>query len=294
MSNLLNLLSLSLGTRCLKKTTATLYCVSDVIKTILSSCSCMDEDMIPHISKLPTNRIQNILKPIKGVIFDVDGTLTVPGLINYKRIHEKANIPIGEDIVPYIRSHYSGEEYQRAMKIVEEEELLGQKNVQLQPGADELIHLLNCLGIRVALLTRNSQRCLENTLCLFTSKIDLAYSRDIQPSKPNVDPFVRIGNEWSVPCESLLLAGDHLDDFIAALALSSRSCYVRPHYDTSNPATSHKPQLVHNNALSLANCQQCPPYIMEYKRTHNYYVPDLVVDSISELCQAWYNVSQSL
>ena len=39
----------------------------------------MDEDMIPHISKLATNRIQNILKPIKGVIFDVDGTLTVPG-----------------------------------------------------------------------------------------------------------------------------------------------------------------------------------------------------------------------
>ena len=36
--------------------------------------------------------------------------------------------------MPYIRSHYSGEEYQRAMKIVEEEELLGQKNVQLQPG----------------------------------------------------------------------------------------------------------------------------------------------------------------
>lgn len=56
------------------------------------------------------------------------------GLINYKRIHEKANIPIGEDIVPYIRSHYTGEEYQRAMKIVEEEELLGQQNVQLQPG----------------------------------------------------------------------------------------------------------------------------------------------------------------
>ena len=85
-----------------------------------------------------------------------------------------------------------------------------------------MIHLLNCLGIRVALLTRNSQKCLENTLCLFTSKIDLAYSRDFQPSKPNVDPFLRIGNEWSVPCESLLLAGDHLDDFVAALG----DCWV--------------------------------------------------------------------
>lgn len=80
-----------------------------------------------------------------------------------------------------------------------------------------MIHLLNSQGIRVALLTRNSQKSLENTLRLFTSKIDLAYSRDIQPSKPNVDPFLRICSEWNVPCESLLLAGDHLDDFIAAL-----------------------------------------------------------------------------
>lgn len=39
----------------------------------------MDADMIPHISRLSAVRIKDILSPIKGVVFDVDGTLTIPG-----------------------------------------------------------------------------------------------------------------------------------------------------------------------------------------------------------------------
>lgn len=58
-------------------------------------------------------------------------TLSV-GLINFKRIREGANVPIGYDIFPYIRSHYQGEDYAKAMKVVEEEELKAQQNVKLQ------------------------------------------------------------------------------------------------------------------------------------------------------------------
>lgn len=58
----------------------------------------------------------------------------VLGLINFKRIRERARVPIGQDIFPYILSHYKGEEYKRAMEAVEEEELLAQKDLRLQPG----------------------------------------------------------------------------------------------------------------------------------------------------------------
>ena len=56
------------------------------------------------------------------------------GLINFRSIRQRARIPDGEDIVPYILSHLSGEEYERAMQIVEEEEMIGQRNLRLQPG----------------------------------------------------------------------------------------------------------------------------------------------------------------
>ena len=150
------------------------------------------------------------------------------GLINFKRIHEDANVPIGVDIFPYIRSHFTGDEYKKAMEVVEREELKAAANIQLQPGrndakrwsfvgADELICFLNSRGIRVGLLTRNSKKSLDKTISLFSGKVDLAFSREIQPSKPHVTPFVRMADEWGIPCESLLLAGDHLDDFIPAL-----------------------------------------------------------------------------
>ena len=71
----------------------------------------------------------------------------------------------------------------------------------------------------MGLLTRNSQRSLENTIKLFHGKIDLALSREVQPSKQNVDPFLRFCEAWSIPQNSLLLAGDHLDDFIPALGI---------------------------------------------------------------------------
>lgn len=44
------------------------------------------------------------------------------------------------------------------------------------------------------------------------------------------------------------------------------------------------------NGLSLQNCQQLPDYIEEYKKNHDYYIPDIVVDSIAELYQAWRNI----
>ena len=156
----------------------------------------------------------------------------------------------------------------------------------------------------MGLLTRNSQRSLENTIKLFHGKIDLALSREVQPSKPNVDPFLRFCEAWSIPQNSLLLAGDHLDDFIPALgiirgslrwvALCSRSCYVEPHYNTSDPTACHKPKLMDENGLSLANCMQAPSYIVEYRKSHKYYIPDIVVDNINELCQAWKNSVSSL
>ena len=41
----------------------------------------MEEAMLPKISTLSSSRIQEVLSPIKGVVFDIDGTLTIPGIV---------------------------------------------------------------------------------------------------------------------------------------------------------------------------------------------------------------------
>lgn len=70
------------------------------------------------------------------------------------------------------------------------------------------------------------------------------------------------------------------------IELHSVSCFVRPQFD----ATSHIPVMKSDDGLSLENCQQYPDYIKEYKKEHTHYIPDLVVDCISELFEAWKRV----
>lgn len=67
------------------------------------------------------------------------------------------------------------------------------------------------------------------------------------------------------------------------IELKSISCFVRPHFD----AGSHIPVLKSADGLSLENCLQSPEYIQEYRKTHSHYVPDLVVDCISDLYEVW-------
>ena len=68
-----------------------------------------------------------------------------------------------------------------------------------------------------------------------------------------------------------------------SIALKSISCYVRPQYNNS----SHVPVLKSTDGLSLENCQHELPYLEEYKKNNSRYTPDLVVDCISELYNAW-------
>ena len=36
-------------------------------------------NIMSHISTMETSKLKQLLQPIKGVVLDVDGTLTVPG-----------------------------------------------------------------------------------------------------------------------------------------------------------------------------------------------------------------------
>lgn len=46
----------------------------------------MEENMLPKITTLAASRIRELLQPIRGVVFDVDGTMTVPGIVLRARI----------------------------------------------------------------------------------------------------------------------------------------------------------------------------------------------------------------
>merc|ERR1712094_85005 len=45
---------------------------------------------------------------LKGVVFDMDGTLTLPGQLDFQRMRERTGVPPGADIVPFLRERHAG------------------------------------------------------------------------------------------------------------------------------------------------------------------------------------------
>lgn len=82
---------------------------------------------------------------LRGVVFDMDGTLTVPvidfaamyravlGEDAYKRI--KAESPTGIDILHHIET-WSSDKQQKAYEIIADYEKQGIDNLQIMPGTD--------------------------------------------------------------------------------------------------------------------------------------------------------------
>ncbi len=92
-------------------------------------------------------------REIKGVIFDMDGTLTLP-VLNFIEMRRELKIPVGVDILPTVLSMPAAEK-DEAMKIIEKWEEDGTRNLQLQPGAVDLLQFVAGSGVRRALMTRN-------------------------------------------------------------------------------------------------------------------------------------------
>ena len=78
--------------------------------------------------------------PIKGVIFDMDGTLTKP-VLNFSEMRQRVGVPPSQDILQYVNS-LTGEDRVKAMTVIEEIEEDAINKVELQPGVIELLHFL--------------------------------------------------------------------------------------------------------------------------------------------------------
>ena len=77
----------------------------------------------------PQESNDEALTEIKGVIFDMDGTMTLP-VLDFKEIRASLGLAPGTDILPTVQK-YSPEERAKAMAIIEEYEEDGLRKLQV-------------------------------------------------------------------------------------------------------------------------------------------------------------------
>ena len=189
---------------------------------------------------------------VKGVIFDMDGTLTPPGTIDFSYLRtaiseiaaRDANadrIDATSDVLELIpRLSAAGQD--EAAVVLRKVEVGTRENMSLVAGAAELLSFLGARGVHTGVVTRNVE------LTLGTLREVLAASGVRQSAMPHpmtardtVDPATGLSvlakpdpsglllaaDMWSIPPGECVMVGDSLaDDVGAARRAGMRSVHV--------------------------------------------------------------------
>lgn len=186
------------------------------------------------------------LKGRAGVVFDMDGTLTAAGGINFARLRERIGCPAGEGILEHVAAVEDEDRRAELMAIVEEEERLGLEATTVRPEAAAVLDKLREAGLRTALITRNNAEAVEHvTQRLLKRTFSLMLDRDSTPEQPKPHPagLLHICEKWGVSPDKVVMVGDHGDDVECGKAAGTATVLIgdpdHEHFVAARPQADH-------------------------------------------------------
>jgi len=163
---------------------------------------------------------------IKGVLFDFDGTLTLPGALDFPAIKKSLGCPLDEPILEYLESQPTARRVELT-KILEEFEENAAETSRPNHGAEKCLSSLKRRGLSLGILTRNSLSSVERALEKFggTSIEDFAVviARDGSLPKPHPEGVFKAAGQMGVLPEELLVVGDFRFDVMAGKAAGAKT-----------------------------------------------------------------------
>lgn len=154
-------------------------------------------------------------KCIRGVLLDMDGTLTSPyfDFDGMERDIGKGKI----DNVQYLL-HANETERARVSAIIRRYEQDAAQNSPLNEGAREFLDWLKTRKLPVALITRNTRASVQTICKRFGLSFEIILTREDAPHKPSPAAILEISRRWHIPPYELLIVGDYKYDIEAGCA----------------------------------------------------------------------------
>ncbi len=143
------------------------------------------------------------------VIFDMDGTLTLPA-IDFDRL--RAEIGIESGTIFEALDTLTANRRARAHEIIEEHERIAARDSELQDGVHEVLEFLRAGEIRIAIATRNSRSSVRTVLNKHQIHVDHVHAREDGPVKPSPRPVLDICKYFQIAPESSWMIGDYVYD----------------------------------------------------------------------------------
>jgi HAD superfamily hydrolase (TIGR01549 family) len=180
-----------------------------------------------QVSAIQRDSKAAVQRQIKGVIFDLDGTL-VSSTLDFSIIKAQIGCPHHEDLLTYIENLPSPYMREEAMHIVHQHELMDAQHSQLLPGVQKSLEQLERLGIPMAIVTRNYGKAAELKLKQCDITISNLITRDDAPAKPDPTALLHVAKQWGISADHCIYVGDYIYDIQAAHNASMRACFYAP------------------------------------------------------------------
>lgn len=172
-------------------------------------------------------------KPLVGIIFDMDGTLTQPCIDFsdmrrriYELASEDAGVPVTQGDVVTMVETFSPLYQKKAEEVFNDIQAKALRDMKLMPGMLELCNYLDDNNIRRAVLTRNVESSVQHlqqhfmaTMPLFDPQVardTLDENGQILLPKPYPDGIQYICRRWQCsPSQTIMIGDSELDDIVA-------------------------------------------------------------------------------
>jgi len=163
-------------------------------------------------------------QPIRGVIFDLDGTLTRP-ILDFNAIRNALEIPGKTPILEYLDT-LEPDDRKRRSKMLDDFEAQAASGAKYNLGVPELLDFLYAASVPIAIVTRNSRACLDATLSKLNIRVKASVSREDAPIKPSPEPALLAARLLGVEPAFCIFIGDYQYDIITGHTAGMRTALI--------------------------------------------------------------------
>jgi len=150
---------------------------------------------------------------IRGVIFDMDGTL-VDSRLDFAEMRREMGLAGGLPLLEAI-AQANPVDAERCWAILHDHERRGAQRATLYPGVRRFLEALAERGLRRAVFTRNSRPSTVATLQRLGLEFDPVVCREDGPAKPHPAAIWKICETWGFQPNECVMIGDYRFDIEA-------------------------------------------------------------------------------
>jgi HAD superfamily hydrolase (TIGR01509 family) len=152
-------------------------------------------------------------RQVRGIIFDLDGTL-VDSALDFDAMRREMRLAAGLPLLEAL-AEMPPDEAARCREILHRHERAGGERAVLMPGVVDFLARLDAAGVRRAVWTRNSRQVALDTLERLALTFERVVAREDAPAKPDQSAVAEICRHWRLDSRQLAVIGDYVFDLEA-------------------------------------------------------------------------------